>query len=143
MKKITAWIKDYAYLFSTGAFAYFKHTPPPHCLGYTKEGKVPIVILSGVLMPWAFSKQIADHISLLGHPVYIIPKLGNNNRDIPRSAKAVREVIEENNLKNIIIVAHSKGGLISKYLLLHEDPERRVTGLIAIATPFHGSSAGK
>ena len=52
-------------------------------------------------------------------------------------------MIEENNLKNVIIVAHSKGGLISKYLLLHEDPERRVTGLIAIATPFHGSSAGK
>ena len=143
MKKITAWIKDYAYLFSTGAFAYFKHTPPPHYLGYTKEGKVPIVILSGVLMPWAFSKQIADHISLLGHPVYIIPKLGNNNRDIPRSAKAVREVIEENNLKNIIIVAHSKGGLISKYLLIHDDPDKRVKGVIAIATPWSGSSIAK
>ena len=94
-------------------------------------------------MPWAFSKQIADYISLLGHPVYIIPKLGNNYKDIPTSAKKVREVIEENNLKNIIIVAHSKGGLISKYLLLHDDPDNRVKGVISIATPFHGSSIAK
>ena len=94
-------------------------------------------------MPWAFSKQIADHISLVGHPVYIIPKLGNNNRDIPNSSKMVREVIEENNLKNIIIVAHSKGGLISKYLLLHDDPDNQVKGVISIATPFHGSSIAK
>ena len=86
---------------------------------------------------------MADHISLLGHPVYIVPKLGNNIADIPASAKKVREVIEENNLKNIVIVAHSKGGLIGKYLLLHEDPDKRTKGLIAIATPFHGSSMSK
>ena len=86
---------------------------------------------------------MADHISLLGHPVYVVPKLGNNIGDIPSGAKKVREVIEENKLKNIVIVAHSKGGLITKYLLIHEDPEQKVKGLIAIATPFHGSSIGK
>lgn len=55
----------------------------------------------------------------------------------------MREVIEENNLNNIIIVAHSRGGLISKYLLLHENPDKRVNGVIAIATPWHGSSMAK
>lgn len=143
MNKLTAWIKDYAHLFSVGSFAYLKHTPPKHYLGYIVDGKVPIVILPGVLMPWAFLKRIADHISQLGHPVYIVPKLGNNAGNIPTSAKKVREVIEENNLKNVIIVAHSKSGLISKYLLMHEDSDKRVKGVIAIATPFHGSSIAK
>ena len=143
MKKLTSWIKDYAYLFSVGTFSYFRRTPPKHYLGYVKDGKVPVIILPGVLMSWAFLKGVADHISLLGHPVYIIPKLGNNSRDIPTSAKEVREVIEENNLKNIIIVAHSRGGLISKYLLLRENPDKRVNGVIAIATPWHGSSMAK
>ena len=143
MKKIIGWIKDYAYLFSTKAFTYFKHAPPKHYLGYIKEGKVPVIILPGLSLRWAFYKSIADHISLLGHPVYIIPKLGNNFRDLPSSAKKVREVIKENNLKNVIIVAHSKGGLIGKYLLLHEDSDKRIKGVIAIATPFHGSSIAK
>ena len=143
MKKINAWIKDYAHLFSAGAIMYFKRTPPKHYLGHTIDGKVPVIILPGIFGRWAFLKPIADHISLLGHPVYIVPKLGNNIGDIPSSAKKVREVIEENKLKNIVIVAHSKGGLISKHLMLHDDPENRIKGLIAIATPFHGSSIGK
>jgi len=143
MKKLTAWIKDYAYLFSGVAIAYLKRTPPKHYLRYIIDGKVPVVILPGVFMRWAFLKPIADHISLLGHPLYVIPQLGNNSGNIPSSAKKVREVIEENDLKNIIILAHSKGGLISKYLLLHEDPDKRIKGVIAIATPFHGSKIAK
>ena len=82
MKKIIGWVKDYAYLFSAGAFTFFKHTPPEHYLKYTKDGKVPIIILPGLSMRWAFYKSMADHISLLGHPVYIIPKLGNNWKDL-------------------------------------------------------------
>lgn len=143
MKKINAWIKDYAYLFSQGTIMYFKRTPPKHYLGHIIDGKVPVIILPGIFGRWAFLKPIADHISLLGHPIYIVPKLGNNIGDIPTSSQKVREVIEENNLKNVVIVAHSKGGLITKYLMLHENPDKRVKGLIAIATPFHGSSIGK
>lgn len=142
MKKLTTWIKDYAHLFSQGTIMYFKHTPPTHYLGHIVDGKVPVIIIPGIFGRWAFLKPIADHISLLGHPVYIVPKLGNNVGDIPSSAKKVQEVLEENNLKNIVIVAHSKGGLISKYLMLNNDPERRIKGLIAVATPFYGSSMG-
>ncbi|OGI59588.1 hypothetical protein A3F19_03385 [Candidatus Nomurabacteria bacterium RIFCSPHIGHO2_12_FULL_37_29] len=143
MNKLITWIKDYAHLFSGLIIAYSKRTPPKHYLEHIVHGKIPVIILPGVLMRWAFLKPIADHISLLGHPIYIIPKLGNNSENIPMSAERVRQVIEENNLKNVIIVAHSKGGLISKYLLLHEDPDKRIKGVIAIATPFHGSSISK
>ncbi|MDB4939824.1 MAG: hypothetical protein JWO40_249 [Candidatus Doudnabacteria bacterium] len=143
MNKITAWVKDYAHMFNVGSLQYFRRTPPKHYLGHVIDGKVPVIILPGIFGRWAFLKPMADHISLLGHPVYIVPKLGNNIGDIPSSAKKVKEVIDENNIKNVIIVAHSKGGLISKYLMLHEDPEKRVKGLIAVATPFHGSSIGK
>jgi len=122
---------------------YFRHTPPKHYLGHVIANKAPVIILPGVFERWAFLKPMADHISMLGHPLYIVPKLGNNIGDIPTASKKVREVIEENGLKNIVIVAHSKGGLIGKYLMLHEDPEEKIKGLIAIATPFHGSAIGK
>lgn len=143
MKKATVWIKEIAYMLSHRVVTYFVHTPPKHYLEHALDGKVPVIILSGLSGRWAFMKKIGDHISLLGYPVYIVPKLSNNFGDIPTSAKKVREVIEENNLKKIVIVAHSKGGLIGKYLLLHEDPEKRIKGVIAIATPFHGSALGK
>jgi len=142
MNKAIEWINDYAYLFQKGAFMYFRHTPPKHYLGHVVEGKVPVIILPGIFSRWALLKPLADHISLLGHPVYIVPKLGNNTGDIPSSSKKVLEVIEENNLKNVIIVAHSKGGLITKYLLTHDNTNHAVKGLIAVATPFHGSSMG-
>ena len=140
MNKRTAWVKDIAHMFGRGALMYLRRTPPRHYLGHVVDGKVPVVLLPGLFAKWAFCKKLADHISLLGHPVYIVPKLGSNIRDIPSSAKLVREVIEENNLKRVILVCHSKGGLISKYLLLHEDPEHRVKGVITTATPFNGSS---
>ena len=39
----------------------------------------------------------------------------------------------------MIIIAHSKGGLISKQVLLQHNSDRRVIRVIAIATPFAGS----
>ncbi|OGI63440.1 hypothetical protein A2818_00750 [Candidatus Nomurabacteria bacterium RIFCSPHIGHO2_01_FULL_40_12] len=143
MHKFTTWIKDFTHLLSAGTIMYLKHTPPKHYLGHIVDGKVPVIILPGLFARWGFLKPIGDHISLLGHPVYIVPGLGNNITDIPASAKKVRHIIEENNLKNVIILAHSKGGLIGKYLLLHEDSKHKVKGMIAIATPWHGSSMGK
>jgi triacylglycerol lipase len=38
-----------------------------------------------------------------------------------------------------VLVAHSKGGLIGKYLMADLDPHRRVESMVAVATPFGGS----
>lgn len=119
---------------------YWHRTPPKHYLGYVKEGKVPVIILPGIFGRWAFLKPLGDHISLLGHPVYIVPKLDNNIFEIPLSAKMVREVIDEANLDKVVIVAHSKGGLIGKYLLVHNNKDNVAKGLVAIASPFSGSA---
>lgn len=143
MNKLSAWIKDYAHLLKTGPIMYFRRTPPHHYLGHTVPGKAPVIILPGLFLRWGFYKSMTDHISLLGHSVYLVPKLGNNTSDIPSSAKKVRKVIVENNLKNAVIVAHSKGGLIGKYLLLHGNEQGNIAGVVAIATPFHGSSISR
>lgn len=142
LKKTFNWITDYAHMLRGAAVMYLIHAPPKHYLGYVKENKTPIIILPGVFIRWAFLKPLADFLSLKGHPVYIVPKLGNNIGDIPSCAAKVKEIIEENNLKNAVLVAHSKGGLIGKYLLVHNNTDSRVNGLIAIASPFSGSAMG-
>ena len=113
--------------------------PPEHYLGFVIDKKAPIILIPGISNKWGFLKHLGDKISAKGHPVYIVNELKFNIFDIQTSAKIVREIIDKNNLEKAIIVGHSKGGLIGKYFLVHENKDEKVKGLIAIATPFSGS----
>lgn len=117
--------------------------PPKHYLGHLVAGKAPIILIPGILNKWGFMKRLGDKISLLGHPVYIVPELSYNLSSIPASAKILRALIERENLSDAILVAHSKGGLIGKYVLAHHNTDNRVLGMVAIATPFSGSAMVK
>ena len=135
------WIKDYLHLVQ-GHWRMFKYKEPPkHYLGYLVKGRAPLILVPGTHSTWPFLKPIADKLSLLGHPVYILPRLGYNTSKIAASAKIVRDLIMEKGLKNVIIIAHSKGGLIGKKVLISHNRDKRVKKLIAIATPFGGSEA--
>ncbi len=142
MTHLRHWIIDYVHLLRGQANSYLYRKEPKHYLGYQIKGKNPVVILPGIAEKWAFLKPIADKISLAGHPVYIIPKLGYNFTDIPKSAAIVKEVIETNKLEKVILVAHSKGGLIGKYLMV-QDKDKKISGMVAISTPFSGSALAK
>lgn len=167
-KKIGAWLVDYGYMVR-GAFSGVIHREPPkHYLGHVVAGKVPVILVPGILGKWGFMKSLGDKISLKGHPVYIVPELGYNIYSIPTSAKtlraiivhvipkrghippkvakgaqAVRNVIEKHNLRGAVLVAHSKGGLVGKYLLAHHNADHRVLGMVSVATPFSGSAMAK
>ena len=141
VKKITNWIRDYFYLAKGHSFMF--HKPPQHYLGHILKNKSPIILIPGATTKWQFLKAIADPISLKGHPVYVVEKLGYNIRAVDHSARLVRELIDEKNLRNVIIIAHSKGGLIAKHLLAYDNQDGRVVKVIAIATPFLGSHAAK
>lgn len=164
-KKAGAWAKEFVQLFRGPIMMEIHRDPPEHYLGYVIDGKVPVILIPGVLNKWGYMKKLGDTISLLGHPVHIVPELGNNIDSIPSSAKilhkivvrvvpkeehrihararAIRAYIEKKDMKGAVIVAHSKGGLIGKYLLAHFNADERVLGLVAIATPFSGSSLAK
>lgn len=141
VKKITNWVRDYFHL--ARGYSFMFHKPPKHYLGYTLENKSPVILIPGITAKWQFLKAIADPISLKGHPVYAVERLGYNTKAIEHSAKLVRELIDEKNLRDVIIIAHSKGGLIAKYLLAYDNQDERVKKVIAIATPFQGSLAVK
>ena len=139
VRKITNWVRDYFYL--AKGYSFIFHKPAKHYLGYVFKNKSPIILIPGVYSKWQFLKAIADPISLKGHPVYVVEHLGFNTEAIDYSARLVRELIDEKKLYNVIIIAHSKGGLIAKHLLAYDNKDGRVQKVIAIATPFHGSHA--
>lgn len=113
--------------------------PPKHYLDLSTKDKAPIILIPGISNKWGFLKYLGDFISISGHPVYVADKLGFNLLDIPTSSKIVRELIDQNNLKNVVIVGHSKGGLIGKYLLMKGNQDMKIKGVIAIGAPFSGS----
>lgn len=106
---------------------------------YARGDGRPIVLIPGVYETWNYLRPVADALNAAGHPVHVVPDLGLNHRPIPESARVVRERIAALSLGGVAIVAHSKGGLIGKHVLAHDDPDGRVDRVVAIASPFGGS----
>lgn len=143
MIRLKDWTVDSIYAINGFSQMYIYRKPPKHYLEFTDEGKYPVLVIQGYLNKWGFMKRLADEISLLGYPVYVFPQLGNNLKNIAMSAEIVYSLIDKEKLNNVIIVGHSKGGLIGKYILAYLDKKEKVRGVIAIGTPFYGSKAAK
>lgn len=122
-----------------GARMVLHRNPPKHYLGHILPEKRPVILLPGIFSRWSFMKKLSDPVSLAGHPTYVIPHLGYNLKSIPDSAHLVRRLIDQHDLRRVILLSHSKGGLIGRHLLAYHNKDARVDKLIAIAAPFGGS----
>ena len=143
LRKLGYWAHDYLHAIHKHGYVFIYRKPPGHYLEVVQEGKTPIILIPGIYEKWHFLKAIADPLSLFGHPVYVLENLGYNISSIRDSAKLVRDLIDEKKLEKVIIIAHSKGGLIGKYLLAFENAGNKIIKLITIASPFGGSTLVK
>ncbi len=98
-----------------------------------------VVLLPGVCETWHFLRPIADELNRRGHPVHVMHVMGFNRDPIPATADLVARELAALDLRDVALVAHSKGGLIGKHLLAFDDPDGRIDRLVAVATPFGGS----
>jgi len=73
-----------------------------------------------------------------GHPVHVVDTLHRNQRPVGDMARAVADFLEQGDLTDVILVAHSKGGLAGK-VVMTGSAGTRVRSMLAIATPFGGS----
>nr|NLI49574.1 alpha/beta hydrolase [Propionibacterium sp.] len=101
---------------------------------------LPLVLLPGIWEPWRFLGPLARALRAAGHPVHAVAGLGWNGADLAESAERVVAHLRDADVRGGVLVAHSKGGLIGKQVLLHPGSAGRVAGLVAVATPFGGSS---
>jgi triacylglycerol lipase len=134
-----SWALDYAYVGFWQLHGLLSRIEPETYL-HPAPTEPPVVLLPGIYERWHFMRPVADLLHRRGHPVHVIHGLRWNTASLPASAAVVAAYLRKHNLRDVLLVAHSKGGLIGKYLMLHEDPEGRVARKIAIATPFRGSS---
>lgn len=123
--------------------AVVDRTPPDAFLAPPPDGRcgeVPVVILPGVLEPWRFLLKLERSLYGRGHPVHVVPSLGWNVLDLDESRRRVLDHLERRDLTGVVLVAHSKGGLIGKALLLDPEATGRLRGLVAVCAPWQGSS---
>jgi pimeloyl-ACP methyl ester carboxylesterase len=132
-RHIATRVVDYAWAYRLRAKSLRGHDPAE-----LRDGeRRPVLLLPGVYETWHFLEAVGGHLHGLGHPVHVVPEFGRNLGPIPDMAVMAREYLEAAGLTGVAIVAHSKGGLIGKTLMLAE--ASRVASMVAINTPFAGS----
>jgi pimeloyl-ACP methyl ester carboxylesterase len=130
------WAKDYAYAVTAQARAVIGRGTADDLA----EGSgVPILLLPGIYETWRFLEPLARALHDRGHPVHVVTELGGNRRPIAVSAERVGKIMVARDLRDVVVVAHSKGGLIGKHLMAFDPAGSRVRGMVAVATPFGGS----
>ena len=139
VQKVRGWVLDYCYLAYWMARGLFSRTTPAQLLHPPIGSGAPVLLIPGVYENWRFMQPIAAHLYRAGHPVYVLDKLGYNTGSVEAMAKIVSECLESLQLREVVVIAHSKGGLIAKHALANPDTIQRVRHVIAINTPFSGS----
>lgn len=140
LRKLGVWTLDYADAGIVHVRSVIRwRVPEEFAIG--EPGRPTIVLIPGVYERWAFLRPVAERLNAAGYPVSVVHGLGYNRRPVvdtsERLARALSRVSA--NPAGRMIVAHSKGGLVGKHLLVTEADRLHLRGLVAICTPFAGS----
>jgi pimeloyl-ACP methyl ester carboxylesterase len=134
-----AWLLDYLYAGYCQVRAILRPGSDRALLNDTGLRAAPIVLIPGIWETWQFLLPVAKHLHRAGHPVHAISGIGYNRGTIPAMSALVSAFLGEADLHGVILLAHSKGGLIGKHLMSTSPEASRVQRMIAISTPFSGS----
>lgn len=132
-------VRDYADAVRWQALVLDRRHGPQDLSGPEPHRGRPVVLVPGVYEAWTFLRPLARRLNARGLQVHAVPGLGFNRAPVARQAAVLGRFLEERDLRDVLLVAHSKGGLIGKLAMLRHDPTRRVTRMISLNTPYQGS----
>lgn len=130
---------DYLYAGRHQLRAAFDRTTPDALIAGDGT-RAPVVLLPGIFETWRFLRPLAEHIHAAGHPVHVVTALEDNRMSVAQAADLVRAHLEQHDLTDVVVVAHSKGGLVAKYLMGMPDSGARISSAVTVATPYAGSA---
>ncbi|MCU1414344.1 MAG: alpha/beta hydrolase [Microbacteriaceae bacterium] len=133
-------VYDRLYQIGKQATHYFGPAPADR---YPGGDKAPVLLLPGVYETWQFLRPAADYLYGLGHPIHALPELGYNRGRIAESATLAEAYLDAHDLRGVILLGHSKGGIIGKRMMVADDAAGRIAQLIAVCSPFGGSSLAR
>ncbi|MDQ0577492.1 alpha/beta fold hydrolase [Agromyces albus] len=140
------WVRDYAYAAGRQLALVGARRPPAHWRR-GDPAKSDIVLLPGVYEHWSFLRPLGDALNAAGHRVTVVHGLGPNRLGIAETAARLELALARVTVPRAgrVIVGHSKGGLIGKYLLVGGDDSSDragalgIRGVVGVCTPFGGA----
>ncbi len=135
LRRALWWAEDYAYAVGCQVRAFGSRRQPA---SYASGERTRIVVLPGIYETWKFMQPLIEGAHDLGHPVHVIDALRRNLGPVPEMADGVGRYLAEHDLRDVVLLAHSKGGLAGKLAMLGPEAAR-IRGMLAVATPFGGS----
>ncbi len=117
---------------------YYKKREEPESWKIGEKGEV--ILVPGFNDDHLFLTPIGNALNKKGFRVHIMKNFDTTKKSIEDLSRELANYIEQNDLQKIRLVAHSKGGIVSRYLL-ENYPEigDRVEKVFTIATPHHGT----
>ena len=109
------------------------------------ETRYPIILVHGVMIKdIAFFKafgRIEKVLKEAGYKVYTakIDGLGTIEDNAKKLKDYLLFIMEKEHVNKVNLIAHSKGGLDSKYMIENLNMENKVASLTALCTPYKGS----
>ncbi|WP_315095488.1 hypothetical protein [uncultured Cellulomonas sp.] len=137
----TTWwrVRDYAAVLRWQATGIVSRVDPDRLRHPERPVGPPVVLVPGVYESWHFLLPLAMLLHDQGVRVHVLPDLGVNRRPVAVGAAVLGRYVVAHDLRDVVLVAHSKGGLIGKLAMLREDPDGRLATMVAVNTPFAGS----
>ncbi|MDR5701656.1 alpha/beta fold hydrolase [Agromyces aerolatus] len=139
------WARDYAYAGRRQLAVLGAGRSPRHWL--RGDDALPeVVLLPGVYEHWSFLRPLGERLHRAGYRVRTVHGMGVNRAPIVDTSDKLARALEKLPLPAAgrVVVGHSKGGLIGKHLLIRQDADALgVLGVVAVCTPFGGSSRAR
>jgi triacylglycerol lipase len=128
-------IKEY-FLFVSNWFNYYGSSIPEDW----QRGEIgDMLLIPGFSENWYFLKEIGDLLNSKGYRIHVLKDA--RQASIESQAFAVQEYVKNKKLQNILLIGHSKGGLVARKLLTMQNLFN-IQKVITISTPHHGTIFG-
>lgn len=133
------WVADYAFAARRQVAGLCSRTGPETYADPRPARRPRVLVLPGVYESWRFLEPVVQGLHGHGHPVHVVARFGLNRGGVADMTALAAAAVADQDLTDVVVVAHSKGGLIGKALMGRADVGRRILGMVAVNTPFSGS----
>ena len=105
----------------------------------------PIVLVHGMVLKdfrlFRAFRKIRDNLKKEGIKVYVTNQdgIGSIENNALQLKEEILEILKKENVSKVNIIAHSKGGLDSRYMISILDMDEHIASLTTLSTPHRGS----
>lgn len=131
-------VREFIYIWSK----YFLSKSIPSDWQNGEKGNV--ILVPGFMDDHVFLMPIGNALNKIGFKIHTLNKFDTTRLSIIDLSKILVDYIEKGNLDHVILIAHSKGGIVSRYVIdNYPKVNEKIKKVFTISTPHKGTIFAK